>query len=199
MTELDMATNGGGSEIVAGGAPPLDCVVGLGANLGEPLLAFRRALGELGQISEIVAVSALYRSAPVGGPKQPDFLNAAVRLRYGGTAPALLAGLLAIERAAGRERRERWGPRTLDLDLLWIAGIHIDSPELEVPHPRLRSRQFALVPLLDVAPDARDPRDGKAFASVSAELGADGLRRLAAVWVAADPRVMPVGMDRPGC
>ena len=149
----------------------LDAVVGLGANLRTPLLTLRAAVIELSRWGEPIRVSKLYRSAPVGGPPQPDFLNAAVRLRFAGSVRALLERLQRVEREAGRVRLERWGPRTLDLDILWVAGLCREEPDLIVPHPRLRVRAFALRPLLDVAPEARDPRDGAAYAHVLAELG----------------------------
>ena len=87
---------------------PLDVVIGLGSNLGDSELTLRRAIGELATSGRISAVSALYRTAPVGGPPQPDFLNAAVRLEYAGTPESLLREVHRIERSAGRERRERW-------------------------------------------------------------------------------------------
>src|SRR5688572_3848426 len=97
------------------GAPSsmLDVVVGLGANLGEPEAALRRALLGLADLGSITAVSGLYRSQPVGGPPQPEFMNAAARLSFAGAASGLLSLMLALERREGRERRERWGPRTL--------------------------------------------------------------------------------------
>src|SRR6187431_3703385 len=104
---------------------PLDVVIGLGANVGDTALTLRRALAELAALGEVIAVSALYRSTPVGGPPQPDFLNAAARLKFSGTPDSLLAEALRIERLAGRVRRERWGPRSLDLDILWIAGLRV--------------------------------------------------------------------------
>lgn len=178
--------------------PRLDVVVGLGSNLGDRWLALRRAVLELANWSPALRISSIYRSAPVGGPPQPDFLNAAVRLPYRGAAQALLKDLLALERAAGRERRERWGPRSLDLDILWVAGLALTEPGLCIPHPRLRERAFALRPLLDVAPDAVDPRDGVSYATTLDEITMSGIQPLAATWLElpfADP---PLGMDSPG-
>lgn len=175
-----------------------DTVIGLGANLGSPRLTLLGALAELDVIGEVVAVSALYRTLPVGGPPQPDFFNAAVRVWYAGEPHALLGHLHAIERAAGRERRERWGPRLLDLDILWLDGLRLTSETLEVPHPRLRERAFALRPLLDVAPDAVDPADGVAYVDVLRALPSGGVRQLRSGWVAGDLMDVPPGMDRPG-
>jgi 2-amino-4-hydroxy-6-hydroxymethyldihydropteridine diphosphokinase len=146
-----------------------DSVIGLGSNVGDRLGNLRAALHALGELGSLVAVSALYDTAPVG-PHQARFLNAAARLDTGMEPRALLPALLAIEQRLGRERRERWGPRTLDLDMLWVGGFMCDDVGLTVPHPELRRRAFALVPLLDVAPDASDPRDGAAYARVSVEL-----------------------------
>ncbi len=107
----------------------------------------------------------MYATAPVGGPPQPEFFNAAALVVYGGTPLDLLDALLAIEARLGRVRAERWGPRTLDLDILWIDGLAVDDPRLEVPHPRLHERAFALAPLLEIVPDARDPRTGAVYAA----------------------------------
>jgi 2-amino-4-hydroxy-6-hydroxymethyldihydropteridine diphosphokinase len=160
----------------------LDAIIGLGANLGEPRSTLAAAVVALGQIGRVKAVSALYLTAPVGGPEQPDFLNAAVRLEYAGEPEVLLEALLAIERRFGRERRERWGPRLLDLDLLWIDGVELRTATLEVPHPRLVERAFALDPLLDVCPDATDPHTGRPYRSLRADLSDDGIQRVEQVW-----------------
>lgn len=161
---------------------PLDVVIGMGANLGEPRLALRAALVELVRLAPLKAVSALYRTAPVGGPPQPDFMNAAARLCFHGSPEVLIREALRIERLAGRERRERWGPRTLDLDILWIRGVTVSAPGLVVPHPRLRERAFALRPLIDVAPDAVDPADGVLYADVLAGLNEEGIEALGSGW-----------------
>jgi 2-amino-4-hydroxy-6-hydroxymethyldihydropteridine diphosphokinase len=144
----------------------LAVVVGLGSNLGarEALLAQAvRALAALPG-AELLACSALYASAALG-PPQPDYLNAAVRLSWRGALPALLDALLALERAAGRVRTQKWGPRTLDLDILW-ASEACETPALRVPHPELEQRWFALQPLLEVAPEL-----GPRYAAVLARLG----------------------------
>lgn len=162
---------------------PLDVVIGLGANLGHPRLTLGGAVSELASTAELSAVSSLYATLPVGGPPQPDYLNAAVRLRWGGTPPELLEQLLRIERALGRERRERWGPRTLDLDVLWIRDLAWSAPNLTVPHPRLRERAFALCPLLELVPDAVDPGDGSRYERVLEALGSAGVVSLGPSWV----------------
>lgn len=174
-------------------AGSLDVVVGLGSNLGDRQGTLLRAVDDLRKLGEVRAVSSLYETAPLG-PAQPDFLNAAVSLRADHAPAALLAALLEIERAHGRERRERWGPRTLDLDMLWIRGRIIDEPELTVPHPGLASRAFALFPLLDVACDATDPRTGTAYRLIALELDAGGIRRVAS---SAWPDAFDVAVSRP--
>ena len=173
-----------------------DVVIGLGANLGAPELTLRRAARELAGWGERARVSKLYRSAPVGGPPQPDFLNAALRLLYSGPLRSLLERLLAVELATGRVRRERWGPRSLDLDILWVAGLELNEPGLLIPHPRLRERTFALRPLLDVAPDSVDPRDGAAYARVLAELGSGGVVAVEGAWAELSTEPSSGGMDR---
>jgi 2-amino-4-hydroxy-6-hydroxymethyldihydropteridine diphosphokinase len=128
------------------------CYVGLGANLGDRHATFRQALERMPGLVE--AVSPFYETAPIG-PPQPSFLNAAVRLRTTLPPLALLDALLEIERSLGRDRalETRWGPRTLDLDVLLWPGRTLAEPRLHVPHPRLRDRAFALAPLLDVLPE----------------------------------------------
>jgi 2-amino-4-hydroxy-6-hydroxymethyldihydropteridine diphosphokinase len=114
--------------------------------------------------ARITARSRVYETAPVGGVAQGPFLNAAVALAWGGEPSALMAALLEVERALGRVRDVRWGPRTIDLDVLWIDGLVVTEPSLVVPHPALHERAFALAPLLDVAPEAQDPRTGVRYA-----------------------------------
>ena len=153
----------------------LDCVVGLGSNLGDRVEHMRAGVRELGRLGHLSSVSGLYESLPVGGPPQPPFLNAAVRMSTELAPAKLLEKLLAAESREGRMRRGRWGPRTLDLDILWIRGMRIATTELIVPHPRLAERAFALVPMLEVAPDAVDPVDGSLFADRRAQLDDSGM------------------------
>jgi 2-amino-4-hydroxy-6-hydroxymethyldihydropteridine diphosphokinase len=145
-------------------------VIGLGGNLGDRRATLARAVDALAADAavRVVARSPLYETAPVGGPPQGDYLNGALLVETALSAREVLERLLAVEQSLGRVRRERNGPRTVDLDLLWIEGEPVDEPGLEVPHPRLAERPFALRPLLDVAPDARDPRTGVAYASLPA-------------------------------
>ena len=148
----------------------LNAVVGFGANLGDRLAAMRAALTALAAVARVERTSHVYETAPVG-PPQPPYLNAAVLVAWEGSPEALLDALLAIEAALGRVRgAERFGPRTLDLDVLWIEGLAVDGERLVVPHPRLRERAFAVVPLLEVAPDARDPRTGERYVAPAGDV-----------------------------
>lgn len=134
--------------------------IGLGANLGDRAATLESAVARLAEIPGVIVerTSPIYETAPVG-PPQPSYLNAAVRVRTTLAPEALLDVLLAIEAAHGRVRRERWGPRTLDLDILVLGDPTTlelrpwSSPRLTVPHPHLLERAFALGPLLDVFPE----------------------------------------------
>lgn len=128
--------------------------VGLGANLGEPARAIEDALARLARLPDtrVVAVSSLYRSAPVDADG-PDFLNAVAELETTLSPPELLAGLHEIEALHGRERPYRNAPRLLDLDLLTWDETVSDTPALRLPHPRMHTRAFVLAPLAEIAPD----------------------------------------------
>jgi 2-amino-4-hydroxy-6-hydroxymethyldihydropteridine diphosphokinase len=132
--------------------------VGVGANLGDREATIRAALEAL---PGLVGVSKLRETDPVGVVDQPPFLNAAAALETELAPRDLLDTLLAVERELGRERRERWGPRTIDLDLLLYGDKTIDEPGLTVPHPRLHERRFALEPLLDLDPELAIPGRGR--------------------------------------
>jgi 2-amino-4-hydroxy-6-hydroxymethyldihydropteridine diphosphokinase len=140
--------------------------VGVGANLGDRAATIEAAVAAL---PAVVAVSELRETDPVGVVDQPRFLNGAAALDTTLSARELLDVLLAIERDLGRERRVRWGPRTIDLDLLLYGGETIEEPGLTVPHPRLHERRFALEPLLDLDPELAIPGRGR-VADVLAEL-----------------------------
>lgn len=128
--------------------------LGLGSNLGDR----RRYLAAAVQsIPDRVAVSPVYETGPVGGPEgQGRYLNLVVELDTDLSARELLELCGRLERAAERVRQERWGPRTLDVDVLWIDGVTVDEPDLQVPHPRMLERRFVQVPLLDLAADLAD-------------------------------------------
>lgn len=127
-------------------------LLGLGSNLGDRRRFLREAVQILG--SEVVAVSPVYETEPVGGPEdQGPYLNLVVQLETERSPRELLGVCHRLEGAAGRVREQRWGPRTLDVDILWIDGLELCTPDLEVPHPRLFERRFVLEPLADLAPD----------------------------------------------
>lgn len=140
--------------------------VGLGSNLGDSIATLRGALQALDALpgTRLERASRLYRTAAWGVTDQPDFINAVAMLRTSRPPRQLLSDLLDVERRAGRNRRadgsDRWGPRTLDLDLLLYGDAVIDEPGLHVPHPRLHERAFVLVPLAEIAPDLSIPRIG---------------------------------------
>jgi len=146
--------------------------IGLGSNLGDRLATLRSASVAVGSHGLVLARSRVFASSPIGGPPQPPFLNAALLLESDLDPTALLRALHQIEADLGRVRAEeqvRWGPRTLDLDIL-LAGNRGESclslPELEVPHLRLHERGFALAPLLDLEPQLLHPRLGRTILSL---------------------------------
>jgi 2-amino-4-hydroxy-6-hydroxymethyldihydropteridine diphosphokinase len=131
--------------------------LGLGSNVGDRRRYLREAVETLGDAGiGLRAVSPLYETEPVGGPDQGRYLNLVVELDTELTARELLGVCRRIESAAGRVRGERWGPRTLDVDVLWVDGVELDEPDLTVPHPRMWERRFVLAPLRDLAPDLVD-------------------------------------------
>ena len=152
---------------------PYRVVLGLGSNqpshLGDPLALLRRAalLLEERDVLSIEGRSHVVAS-PAVGPPQPDYLNAAVIGTTTLAYEALLEAILAIERELGRKRPDavRWGPRTIDIDILWSDAGAYAGPALTIPHPRLRERSFALQPLVELAPEAIDPHTGERYADL---------------------------------
>jgi 2-amino-4-hydroxy-6-hydroxymethyldihydropteridine diphosphokinase len=140
--------------------------LGIGSNLGDRLAHLQLAVDQLSAADgiDVVGVSPVYETDPVGGPDQPDFLNAVVAVDTIRTAHELLALAQSIEAAAARVRTVHWGPRTLDVDVLLVGEERIDDPDLVVPHPRMAERAFVVVPLADLDPGWRDriPPDGEA-------------------------------------
>jgi 2-amino-4-hydroxy-6-hydroxymethyldihydropteridine diphosphokinase len=129
-------------------------LLGFGGNLGDPVAAIEAALTELDRRgAPIVARSGFYRTPPWGPVAQPDFVNLCAQIDTALAPPALLALTQSIETELGRTRDIRWGPRSIDIDVLAYEGIELASPGLAIPHPRLTERAFVLVPLLDIAPD----------------------------------------------
>jgi len=148
--------------------------IALGSNLASPLSQVTAAIEALGAIpnSQIVAVSGFYRTPPLGPQDQPDYLNAAVALETSLAPEALLDHTQRIELDQGRVRKaERWGPRTLDLDIMLFGDVTIATPRLTVPHYDMKNRGFMLWPLFEIAPELHFP-DGETLASVLARLGA---------------------------
>jgi 2-amino-4-hydroxy-6-hydroxymethyldihydropteridine diphosphokinase len=154
--------------------------IGLGSNLQSPRQQLRDALGALAQLpdSRLHAVSSLYGSDPLGPPDQPRYVNAVAALDTHLEPLELLDALQAIEQNQGRVRKaERWGPRTLDLDILLFGHMTIDLPRLQVPHYHMHARAFVLYPLQELAPDLLLP-DGRSIAELCAACPADGLQPL---------------------
>jgi 2-amino-4-hydroxy-6-hydroxymethyldihydropteridine diphosphokinase len=157
--------------VVAAASSRAKAYVALGANLGDPPAQLRAALAQLARAPgvELGAVSAFYRTPPLGPPGQPDYCNAACRLDTTLEPEALLDLLQAIETRAGRVRTaEQWGARLLDLDLLHVEGITLQTPRLILPHPRLHERAFVLVPLAQIAPELAIPGRGTVAALAAA-------------------------------
>jgi 2-amino-4-hydroxy-6-hydroxymethyldihydropteridine diphosphokinase len=158
--------------------PARVATLSLGGNEGDVMKAFRLALDSLAATPgvEVVARSRVWRTPPWGKTDQPDFLNMAAALRTRLSARALLERCQDIEREGGRQRNERWGPRTLDIDIITFGDASIDEPDLVVPHPRAVERAFVLAPLAEIAPDARI--GGARVADLLARLGLGGAQPL---------------------
>ncbi len=158
--------------------------VALGSNLDDPLAQLRRAARALETLGAVTARSSLFETAPVGGPPgQAPYLNAVVALQPRHENPeVLLAALLALERHQGRVRRERWGPRTLDLDLLAWDDKVVHTPTLTLPHPRLLTRAFVLEPLCEIAPGLRHPVTSEKLCVALARLDRSGVRKTEHSW-----------------
>ena len=154
--------------------------IGLGSNLGDRAQHIAEAVAALSDLGSRLRVSSLYETAAIGGPRQGDYLNAVAVIDTEMPARALLERCLEIERESGRERRERWGPRTLDLDLLFYGDERINDTDLTVPHPRMTERRFVLEPLLEVWPDAALP-DGTPLAEFRSAIADQEVRKVEAL------------------
>jgi 2-amino-4-hydroxy-6-hydroxymethyldihydropteridine diphosphokinase len=153
--------------------------VALGSNLNQPRDRIAEACAHLAGLADtrLEARSRLYRTRPMGPRDQPEFVNAAVGLLTRHSPHAMLDALLAIERRMGRIRGERWGPRVIDLDLVWMAGSAVDDPRLTLPHPGVSMRNFVLYPLSDIAPSLDLPGHGRVL-DLKRERGDDGISLL---------------------
>jgi 2-amino-4-hydroxy-6-hydroxymethyldihydropteridine diphosphokinase len=132
----------------------MKAVIALGANIGNPQEQIELAVAMLREATDVLALSSFYRTKPVGGPEQPDYLNAACLVESDLPATDLLALLHGIEKTLGRERKEINGPRTIDLDLIQYGALLSSAQELQLPHPRAHERRFVLEPWHEIEPDA---------------------------------------------
>ncbi len=150
--------------------------VAIGSNLDQPRVRVLEAFERLAALptTRVVLRSRLYGTRPMGPQDQPDFVNAAAGLLTQMTAREMLEGLLRTEQAMGRNRQERWGPRVIDLDLVWMVGESIDEPGLTLPHPGVSSRNFVLYPLADIAPTLAIPGHGR-VSEMLRSAGDDGI------------------------
>lgn len=155
--------------------------IALGGNIGEVQACFIQAREELHALpkTRVTASSLLYQTLPLGPAGQADYLNAVLEIETDLQPPVLLDALQNIENNHGRLRGEHWGPRTLDLDIVAIDALILDTKRLQLPHPHLQNRQFVLRPLCDIAPNWQHPRLGKSAALLLQELLATGEASLA--------------------
>ncbi|MBI2877917.1 MAG: 2-amino-4-hydroxy-6-hydroxymethyldihydropteridine diphosphokinase [Candidatus Tectomicrobia bacterium] len=158
--------------------------IGIGANLGEPLCNCRRAVQLLAQEEglEVVQRSSLYKTEPIGYTNQPWFINGVVALEGSLSPRELLRRLQAIERLLGRERETRWGPRTIDLDLLSYEDWILQEEGLVIPHPRIAERRFVLVPLAEIVPDWRHPQSQRTIQELLQTAGGGQVIRIPDAW-----------------
>ena len=172
--------------------------LGLGSNLGDRAANLRAALAALAPHLAVARVSSLYDTAPQLVTDQPRFLNAALSGATDLDPLALLRAVKAIEVAIGRVPGPRYGPRTLDIDLLLVDNLVLSTPELILPHPRLTERAFVLVPLAEIAPDLRHPILGSTMAELAARVVASGdVRRLGPLALHSPPRYNGSDTDGP--
>jgi len=132
----------------------MKAVIALGANIGNPQENLDLAVALLREATDVLSVSSYYSTTPVGGPEQPNYLNAVCIIESELPAMDLLSLLHGIEKSLGRERIEHWGPRTIDLDLIQFGGLLSKAEELQLPHPRAHERRFVLEPWFEIEPDA---------------------------------------------
>jgi len=156
------------------------CYIGLGANLTEPVAQLKRAVAALALLpaTQLRQISQFYSSKPMGPQDQPDYVNAVAALDTVLSPEQLLAALQQIEQQQGRERKaERWGPRTLDLDILLYGQQQLDTPQLTIPHYGMKVREFVLYPLAELAPELQLP-DGTVLSTLLTQVPLNGLQPL---------------------
>lgn len=158
--------------------------IGIGSNLGDRLQHLRSSLNRIKAHPKVnlIAVSSIYETAPIGGPPQDPFLNGTCAVKTSLRPAALLGLLLDTEERMGRIRRERWGPRVIDLDLLLYGEWMLKTPTLEIPHPRLAERSFVLVPLAEIAPAAPVPGTGRTVQELLQDLPPTGVQLFRRRW-----------------
>ena len=168
-------------------------VLALGSNLGDRLAHMRRAVVALERVGEVVAVSSLYETEPVGGPAQGRYLNAAVTVETDLSPRRLLDRALEVEREAGRVRDMRWGPRTLDIDIITHGSEKVEQQGLVVPHPRAHERRFVLEPVAEIAPDV-DIGGGVTAGQALGSLPPGGVFRWRGDWLTEQPSLGTLGL-----
>ena len=141
----------------------------LGSNLGNRINNLLHARNSIQDFSSIIASSSLYQTQAWGNTQQPDFLNQIIEISYKKSPHQLLEDVLSIENKMGRLRNEKWGPRTIDIDILYYGQIIVADMNLKIPHPEIANRRFTLLPLVDIAPDFINPVSGKSSKQMLAE------------------------------
>jgi 2-amino-4-hydroxy-6-hydroxymethyldihydropteridine diphosphokinase len=177
MTEHHQSEQEGQAEV----APMRNVYLGLGSNLGDRDANLRAAIGKLAEFLHVVRVSSVYETEPLLVEDQPLFHNIACAGQTSLDPFSLLSALKRIERELGRVPGPRYGPRVIDIDILLLDDVVLTSPELTIPHPAMLERAFALIPLVEIAPNQRHPVAGRTIEELALGLDASGVRRQGAL------------------